>query len=381
MGPSGSGKSTLLNVIGCPDRPTAGSYRLDGREVAGLSDSELAHIRRREIGHVFQTFYLVPRMTALEDVELGMLFDAVAPRERRERALAALAHGARQRDVLVLGTTTEMLGLRGMSLASGEILPVGGSERGSSVVVLGSKLPRELFPGQDPVGQTVRLGTWRLRVVGTLAPRGTHLGVDLDECVLVPVVTAQAMFDTRTLFRVMLESRPGVAAREELEPIRALLRERHGGEEDFTLITQDAVLAEIGSILDMLALALVAIASISLVVAGVGVANAMLVAVSERTREVGLCKALGATRADVPPQFLLEAALLCVAGGLPGIGAGWTCARAISAAFPAFSAPAPLWSVLASLAVSLATGLLAGSLPARSAMRLEAVTALGGRRT
>ena len=91
MGPSGSGKSTLLNVSGCLDRPTAGSYRLDGREVAGLSDAELARIRRREIGHVFQAFHLVPRMSALENVELGMLFDSIPPRQRRERALAALA--------------------------------------------------------------------------------------------------------------------------------------------------------------------------------------------------------------------------------------------------------------------------------------------------
>jgi putative ABC transport system ATP-binding protein len=91
MGPSGSGKSTLLNVIGCLDQPTSGSYRLDGREVAGLPDVELARIRRRDIGHVFQAFHLVPRMSALENVELGMLFDSIAPRERRERALVALA--------------------------------------------------------------------------------------------------------------------------------------------------------------------------------------------------------------------------------------------------------------------------------------------------
>jgi putative ABC transport system permease protein len=291
----------------------------------------------------------------------------------------SLAHDGRRRDVLVLGTTSEMLGLRGMRVATGEFLPEGSWERGSSVVVLGSKLPVELFPGEDPLGQTVRLGDWRLRVIGTLAPRGTHLGVDLDECVLVPVVTAQAMFDTRMLFRVMLELRPGVEARAALDPIRTVLRGRHGGEEDFTLITQDAVLDSLGSILDMLTLALVAIASISLLVAGVGIANVMLVAVSERTREVGLCKALGATRADVLAQFLIEAALLCLAGGLVGVALGWTGTAALSSAFPALAATPPPWSVAASLGVSFATGLLAGTLPARRAMRMEAVAALSGR--
>lgn len=292
----------------------------------------------------------------------------------------SLEFGARRRDVRILGTTAEMLELRGMRIASGRFLPEGSWERGSAVIVLGSKLVAELFPGVNPLGRTVRLGGWRLRVLGTLAPRGTHLGVDLDECALIPVATAQAMFDTRTLFRVMLELRPGVRALDALQPIRAMLRERHGGEEDFTLITQDAILRSLDRILGMLSLVLTAIASVSLVVAGFGVANVMLVAVSERTREIGLCKALGATGADVLAQFLLEASLLCLLGGLLGVGMGWSATTALSAAYPAFAAePAP-WAVGAALAVSLGTGILAGTMPARRAMRLEPVAALAGRR-
>jgi putative ABC transport system permease protein len=293
----------------------------------------------------------------------------------------ALEFGGRRRDVLVLGTSAEMLELRGMRVATGRFLPEGGWERGSAVIVLGSKLPAELFPSEDPLGRTVRLGTWRLRVIGTLAPRGTHLGVDLDECALIPVATAQAMFDTRTLFRVMLELRPGVLAGDVLDSIRAVLRARHGGEEDFTLITQDAILRSLDRILDVLSLALVAIASVSLVVAGFGVANVMLVAVSERTREIGLCKALGATGADVLAQFLLEASLLCLCGGLLGVALGWSATELVSGAFPALAADPPPWAVAAALCVSLGTGLVAGTLPARRAMRLEPVTALAGRRT
>lgn len=291
----------------------------------------------------------------------------------------ALEWRARRRNVLVLGTTPEMLDLRGMRVSTGSFLPEGDWERGSADVVLGAALPAELFPGEEPLGRHVRLGDRRLRVIGTLAPRGTHLGVDLDQTVMVPVATAQSMFDTRSLFRVMLEVSSASAVPAALTSARELLTARHG-EEDFTLLTQDAVLQSLDRILNVLSLTLVAIAAISLVVAGVGIANVMLVAVSERTREIGLCKALGATERDVLSQFLAEALLLCLAGGVVGLALGSLATRVLSWRFPAWEAHAPQWAVLGALLLSLVVGLISGAWPARRAMRTEPVTALAGRR-
>lgn len=290
-----------------------------------------------------------------------------------------LSHGALSRNVIVLGSTAEMLNVRGLEIERGEFLPAGPWDRGASVVVLGYTLARTLFAGESPVGRTVRLGDWRLRVVGSLRTRGVHLGVDLDEAVYVPVATAQRMFDTTTLFRVLLQLRPGYDPRSLQPAVRELLRERHGGEEDFTLLTQDAVLGAVTRILDMLTLALAGIAAVSLVVAGVGVMNVMLVSVSERAREIGLQKALGATAADVLAQFLVEAALLCGAGGLAGLILGELAVRALAWRFPTLDPHTPLWAALAALALALLVGALSGALPARRAMKLDAVAALARR--
>ncbi len=291
----------------------------------------------------------------------------------------ALEWRARRRDVLVLGTTAEMLELRGMRVSTGSFLPAGDWERGSAVIVLGAALPAELFPGEEPLGRNIRLGDRRLRVIGTLAPRGTHLGVDLDQAVMIPVASAQSMFDTRSLFRIMLEVSSASAVPAAQRTARDLLTTRHG-EEDFTLLTQDAVLQSLDRILNVLSLALVAIAAISLVVAGVGIANVMLVAVSERTREIGLCKALGATERDVLSQFLAEALLLCVAGGIAGLGLGSLATRVLAWRFPAWEAHAPQWAVVGAILLSVVVGLISGAWPARRAMRTEPVTALAGRR-
>jgi putative ABC transport system permease protein len=290
----------------------------------------------------------------------------------------ALEWRGRRRNVLVLGTTAEMLELRGMRVSTGTFLPDADWERGSAVIVLGAALPVELFPGEDPLGRNLRLGERRLRVIGTLAPRGTHLGVDLDQAVMIPVATAQAIFDTHSLFRILLETNSASALPSAQRAARELLASRHG-EEDFTLLTQGAMLESLDRILNVLSMALVAIAAISLAVAGVGIANVMLVAVSERTREIGLCKALGATERDVLSQFLVEAMLLCVLGGLLGLGLGAVATRVLSWRFPEWHAHAPNWALVGAILLSFVVGLVSGAWPARRAMRMDPVTALAGR--
>jgi putative ABC transport system permease protein len=289
-----------------------------------------------------------------------------------------VAHGERRRQVALAGTTHEMLELRQLSLAQGRFLPPLEWNRGSPVAVLGTTLANELFPGESPLGKVVRVGEWRMRVVGVLAPRGEQLGVDMDDVALVPVATAMRMLNRSSLFRLLLQVRSHAELDEARNKVTRLLTERHG-EEDVTCITQDAVLSSLSSILGALTMALGGIAAISLAVAGVGIMNVMLVSVSERTREVGLLKALGAGRRQILALFLTEAVLISSAGGLLGLALGWGTVRALVAMFPALPATPPVWAVVAALVLSVAVGVAFGVLPARRATRLDPVTALAGR--
>ena len=292
----------------------------------------------------------------------------------------AVAHGARRRDVAVAGTNREFLELRKLTLAKGQFLAEDEARRGRPVVVLGSKVASELFPGgEEPVGKVVRIGGWRMRVVGVMAQKGTQLGMNLDEIVAVPVVTAMRMFDRRSLFRIMIEVR-GTA---DLETVKArvvqVIKERHDGEEDVTVLTQDALISTFSQILGALTMALGAIAAISLTVAGIGIMNVMLVSVSERTKEVGLLRAVGVERRQIRSVFLAEAAMLSLTGGLLGLATGWLAVRVLVRIFPALPASPPPWAVIAALTLSLVTGVVFGLLPARRAAKLDPVTALAGK--
>ncbi len=252
---------------------------------------------------------------------------------------------------MVMGTETVAFEERRRQVAPGRLDPrdargaaAGGSPAAASCPLSsGTAAPpspssarsprRELFPGRDPVGQIVRVGDWRMRVIGVLASRGQQLGVDMDDVAIVPVATAMKMLNRRSLFRLLLQVRTHADLDRAKERVVRLIAERHG-EEDVTGITQDAVLGAFTSILGALTLALAGIASVSLAVAGVGIMNVMLVSVSERTREIGLLKALGAGRRQILLAFLAEAVLLSTAGGLLGLLVGWLAVRAARRRLP-----------------------------------------------
>jgi len=289
-----------------------------------------------------------------------------------------VAFRERRRQIAVFGSTHEALEVRRLAVASGRFLPVLDWDRGSPVAVLGHTTARELFPGQDPVGQIVRVGDWRMRVIGVLASRGQQLGLDMDDVVVVPVATAMKMLDRRSLFRLVLQVDTHADLDRAKERVVRLIAERHG-EEDVTAITQDAVVGALSSILGALTLALAGIASISLAVAGVGIMNVMLVSVSERTREIGLLKALGAGRRQILAAFLAEAVLISSVGGVLGLAVGWLAVRALVALYPALPATPPPWAVAAAFSLSVVVGGIFGVLPARRATRLDPVAALAGR--
>ena len=299
----------------------------------------------------------------------------IAPIAMATETVSALE---RRRQVAVVGATPEFLEVRKLAISRGEFLPPGELRRGSAVAVLGANTAAELFPGQEPLGQIVRIGGMRVRVIGVLEPRGVQMGMNLDEIAVIPVATAMRLFNRSTLFRILIEGGSHTDLDALSDRVLGVLTERHG-DEDVTCLTQEAMLASFSKILTALTLVVGAIGAISLAVAGIGIMNVMLVSVSERTSEVGLLRALGVYRDQIVAVFLIEAALLSSLGGLVGVGLGFLGVEALGWIFPAFPAAAPMWAVMAAMSTALLVGLVFGVLPARRASRLDPVTALNGR--
>ncbi len=290
-----------------------------------------------------------------------------------------ISAGGKLREVMIAGSTAQFIEVRQLTLAQGQFLPNEDWNHGSAVVVLGAKVRDDLFGAENALGQRVRLGDRRFRVIGTLAASGKGLGMNTDELAIIPVASAQAMFNTNTLFRILIEARDRQAIPAATRETIAIIKARHDGEEDLTVITQDAMLETFDRLLGALTLGVAGIAAISLAVAGILVMNVMLVSVTQRTAEIGLLKALGANAAVIRRAFLTEAALLSIAGAVVGYGLGQAGAWLVRYYYPAFPAFAPQWAVLAGLGTALATGIVFGVLPARRAARLDPVVALAKR--
>ena len=287
-----------------------------------------------------------------------------------------ISFGGRLREVMVAGSSAEFIPIRNFELAQGKGLPDEDWNRASPVAVIGHKIREELFGNEPALGHLIRVGDRRLRVVGVLRPIGQGLGMNTDELVIVPVALAQAMFNSNTLFRILVEARSREVIPEAREQALEILKQRHRGEEDVTVITQDAILATFDKLLGALTLGVAGIAAISLAVAGILVMNVMLVAVTQRTGEIGLLKALGAPARTIRLAFLAEAAMLSTVGAVIGYLLGQLGAFGLRQAVPVFPAYPPDWAVIAGLATALGTGLLFGVMPARRAARLDPVQAL-----
>jgi putative ABC transport system permease protein len=304
-----------------------------------------------------------------------------APAVRRLAPLAVgtseLSFGGRLREVVVAGSTASLKEVRNYQLEPGSrFLPDVDAQRAAPVAVIGAKIRDEVFATQPAIGQLIRLGDRRLRVIGILKASGQGMGMNTDELVVVPVTLAQSLFNSNTLFRIMVEARSRGQIEEAKAQVLEILKARHGGEEDVTVITQDAVLATFDRLLGALTAAVAGIAAISLLVAGILVMNVMLVAVTQRTAEIGLLKALGARGSSIRLLFLSEAAMLSLAGAVIGYLLGQAGAYILRVLFPVFPAYPPGWAVSAALFTAIATGLVFGLLPARRAAGLDPVQAL-----
>jgi putative ABC transport system permease protein len=322
---------------------------------------------------------ITPRDLTLDDA-LALLRDPAVAR------VAPIVIGSvpvttpgRERESMVVGTTADFAPIRRIAVVRGQFLPAGDPRRAQPVCVIGRTIERELFGGAQAVGNTLRLGDRRCRVVGVLASSGRSLDLQLDELILVPVATAQALFDAPSLFRILVQARDRTVLERARDAILATVRARHDGKDDVTVITQDAMLATFDRILGTLTLAVGGIGAISLAVAGILIMNVMLVAVSQRTAEIGLLKALGAPPRQILGLFLAESGLLALGGALLGLLVGMVVAAVLGHFYPALDFTSPAWASPAALLLALGMGLLFGVLPARHAARLDPVAALARR--
>jgi putative ABC transport system permease protein len=242
------------------------------------------------------------------------------------------------------------------------------------VAVLGAGVARDLFADRDPIGRQITIGGVRFRVVGTFEALGQSLGVDRDNEVHVPVTAAQRLLGTGRIDGLAIRAPDRDTIDQLGAAVVAALTKRHP-DTDFSAVTQEQILGVLGSILGVLTGVLAAIAGISLLVGGVGVSNIMLVSVRERTREIGLRKAVGARPRDIGIQFLLEAVLLTTIGGVLGMALGITAALAVDRLSPV-PAAVTWWSLTLAFGVSAGVGIIFGVVPAQRAGRLDPVVAL-----
>lgn len=321
----------------------------------------------------------IPREITLEDAEAVLRSPAVSRIAPLTVGTSSISRGALNREVVVLGSTSELLEVRHMTLGMGRFLPPGEIHQSTPVCVLGSKTKQELFGNAPAVGAWVRLGDRRFRVIGIMASQGESMGFNTNEIVIIPVAAAHQLFNTSGLFRILVEARNRDNIEKARRDAETILFQRHNGEKDVTVITQDAVLATFDRILTALTMAVGGIAAISLAVAGVLIMNVMLIAVAQRVKEIGLLKALGAPGRQIRNLFFAEAVLLSGIGCLAGLILGYAGSRVIAELYPSLPVSPPWWAVLAATGIALGTGILFSVWPARRAAQLDPVAALAGR--
>jgi putative ABC transport system permease protein len=286
----------------------------------------------------------------------------------------AIEFGRRVRHTDIIGGNGEMAAAWRFGVAQGRFLPVI-SGNSQPFAVLGSKVKQELFGEISALGRFIRVGGERYRVIGVMAAKGRMLGFDLDDIVYIPIDRALALFNRVGLMEIDVTYRAGTSAQQMADRIRQRLIQRHGVE-DFTIITQDEMLSSLDRILDLLTIAIGAIGGISLLVGAIGIVTIMVTTVQERAAEIGLLRALGATRRQILLLFLAEALLLALVGGLFGLLLMALLLGVLALAIPALPISLSPFYLLLALLLAAVVGLLAGVSPAWRAAGLNPVDAL-----
>lgn len=349
------------------------AFHLTGDPYVQVSEQEA----RRKPLRIEWTADIMRLSTAIRDVGAQV----IVPTTRNNEVLVARAGGNESDTVLVEGASPELFDIVGAEFARGRPFTELEERQGAAVAVVGASLARSLYGASSPIGRTLTLAGDTYTVVGELEKRrGGFFGENRQDNVLnLPSRTVRKRFGEPERVVLYMRAKPGQrdACRREAEAILRQLRQLPASaDNDFTLSTADQIIATFDGISARIGLVAVALAGVSLLIGAIGVANVMFVSVTERTREIGLRRALGARRGQVQLQFLLEAAFLSAIGGIAGVAAALGVGLLLTLVLTGFSAVAPLWAIVAGLVTSIAVGLVAGYWPARRAAGLDPVEAL-----
>ena len=319
-----------------------------------------------------------PRPLTIEDAQNLSQIDNIRRIAPLVMGEAPAQYDGLERAAPIIGTTPEFLIIRQWEMESGSFLPGASMRYSPPVCAIGKEIKSELFGDDIAIGEWMRIGDRRCRVAGVIAEEGRTIGLDVQKAVVIPVALGTALFNRDSLFRIMVDVENSSRMDQTKQSILSLIKRRHQGKEDITVIKQDTVLQSFDNIFNVLTMALGSIASISLFVAGILIMNVMLVAVSQRQAEIGLLKAIGAKNKQINNLFVVEAIMLSGLGALMGLILGHSVTYALKVAFPTFNFLPPMWASYVSLIVALLSGIVFGLLPARRAAKLDPVEALSG---
>jgi putative ABC transport system permease protein len=326
----------------------------------------------------------VPRTLVLEDAKaIAAEVPSIREVAPQRQSQLPIVYRNLNTSSLVVGTTPEFLSVRSFDMAKGRFISDQDVERNTQVVALGAELATRFFGNRDPIGEQIRIRGLTFQVIGVMQAKGSFLGNNQDDAAYIPITTQANRLTGRTSPYGLDLTFISVSAKDEKSigaaefQITNLLRLRHKitAEDDFTVQTQKDILRIVGTITGGLTAMLAAIAAISLLVGGIGIMNIMLVSVTERTQEIGLRKAIGASEQDILIQFMIEAVILSAAGGLLGTAIGSGAIFAVGAFTPLKAGISPVAIALA-VGVSGGIGLFFGVVPARQAAKLDPIVAL-----
>jgi putative ABC transport system permease protein len=289
---------------------------------------------------------------------------------------APVEHAGKTRNTFVYGVTAAAPRVWRMGVRGGRFLPALDTDRSVPVVVLGPKLRRELFGEEAGLGGHVRISGQRFLVIGIMEPKGQFLGFDIDDSAYIPVATARQLFNREALHEIDVLIANASLIDPVVARIKTTLSARHHQEEDFTVTTQTGMLETLDRVIRIVSMAVAGIGAISLLVGAIGILTMMWISVNERTSEIGLARALGATSGQILGLFLTEATLLSTVGGCLGVATGLSVAQVLHAYVPVLPVQTPILYVFLALGVSIVVGLASGLLPARRAAALDPVVAL-----